>query len=525
MPQKASPALSAKLESLQDGDTVDVTIFLRNKPGLEPAAENLTEADQPVDPVTRMRTAASVNRQDLVSFLESRPDEFVSLNETVSTPRAIVRDTYWINNSVTAEVNRVVLEAVLERDDVEYVELRSNARLQDMLDASMVSGGRDPDADTSPASQPTPTTTATPKVSPTIERIGARLMWNEGFKGEGIIVAVIDSGVNYDHPDLKSHMWDGGQNFRNHGFDMVSPDNDPRDDDPDFKGHGTACAGIIAGDGTSGEATGVAPKATVMAIRVRDEESALKGIERALEHRVNVISMSFSKKHVPHIFGRPIPGETEPDSQKWRKTCESILTAGVLHANSAGNQGNSLQSLKIPRNIGSPPDCPPPKLHPLQDLKGGVSSVISCGATTETDSLDGLSGNGPVAWNSPPFSDYPFDDNGHMGLIKPDLCAPGPGSRSCNFLFNGSNGETSYRDFGFTSAAAAHLGGCLALLAQACKRSKKPIVAENILEALEEGAVPITGQTKKKENKFGAGRVDVYAAYLYGKDPSRKWWD
>ena len=120
-------------------------------------------------------------------------------------------------------------------------------------------------------------------------------------------------------------------------------------------------------------------------------------------------------------------------------------------------------------------------------------------------------------WNSPPFSDYPFDDNGHTGLIKPDLCAPGPGSRSCNFLFNCSNGETPYRDFGFTSAAAAHLGGCLALLAQACKRSKKPIVAANILEALEKGAVWITGQTKKKENNFGAGPINVYAAYQYGR--------
>lgn len=522
MAQKASPALYAKLESLQDGETVDVNIFLLNKPVLEPAAENLADGGLPLDPVTAMQAAASVNQRDLVSFLTGPQDDFVSLNENVSTPTAIVKDTYWINNSVTAEVDRETLEAILGREDVDYVELRSNARLQDMLDASMMDGGLSFDGDVSPANQASPPTAATPQPSATIERIGAPLMWKEGLRGEGIIVAVIDSGVNYHHPDLKSHMWDGGDEFPNHGFDMVTSDNNPFDDDADFNGHGTACAGIIAGDGTSGEATGVAPKATLMAIRIKDEETALKGLEQALEHHPHVISMSFSKKHVTLIDGTPEPSETEPDSLKWRKTCESIFNAGILHANSAGNQGNS-PFHKIPRNIGSPPDCPPPKLHLLQSLKGGVSSVISCGAATENDSLDGWSSNGPVAWNSTPFSDYPFDDNGNRGLMKPDVCAPGPGSRSCNFRFNGSNGENPYRGFDFTSAAAAHLGGCLALLAQACLRSNNPIVPARIQQALEETAVFMKGQTQRKEDNFGAGRINVHEAYLYGQKLG--WWD
>jgi subtilisin family serine protease len=529
MPQKASPSLYARLESLQDGDTVEVNIFLKDQPAtvLLASEKLLTEVQGPVDAVDRMRSDASISQRALVSYLQGAENEFVSLNETLSIPKAIVKDRYWVNNSVTAEVTGDVLKNILGREDVEYVELRSNVQLQDMLDAEIVS-----DHETGPASPAVPAPDSASafggaaEPSSTIKRIGAPLMWKEGLTGEGIIVAVIDSGVNYDHPDLKSHMWDGGEEFPNHGFDVVDPDNDPRDDDDNFKGHGTACAGIVAGDGTSGEATGVAPKATIMAIRVRNEESALKSIELALRHRPHVISMSFSKKHVPAVLlDTPIPEVIEPDSPRWRRACESIFIAGVLHANSAGNNGNDLQFLNVPRNIGSPADCPPPNLHALQILRGGVSSVISCGATTDADELLKRSSNGPVAWNLPPFSDYPFDSNGQKGLIKPDICAPGPGSRSCNFLFDGSNGQSPYIDFGDTSAAAAHIGGCLALLAQACVRSGKPIVPASIQEALEVTAVPIKGQTQAKENNFGAGRVDVYQAYLYGKDPARKWWD
>ncbi len=134
------------------------------------------------------------------------------------------------------------------------------------------------------------------------------------------------------------------------------------------------------------------------------------------------------------------------------------------------------------------------------------------------------SGRGPAAWGTAPYNDYPYTA-GHatqIGLLKPDVCAPGPGTISCNYLYPAQPGSKPYRSFGGTSAATPHVGGCLALLAQACVVSGKPIIPARVQEALEQTAKRVQGQTAAKENNFGAGRVDVYAAYLYGKN--KGWW-
>jgi hypothetical protein len=107
-------------------------------------------------------------------------------------------------------------------------------------------------------------------------------------------------------------------------------------------------------------------------------------------------------------------------------------------------------------------------------------------------------------------------------LLKPDVCAPGPGTISCNFLFGEVRSAKAYRDFGGTSAATPHVAGCLALLAHACQRAGRPVSIVQVQEALETTAHRIEGQAEAKENHFGAGRVDVYAAFKLGQE--RGWW-
>src|SRR5205807_9763855 len=122
------------------------------------------------------------------------------------------------------------------------------------------------------------------------------------------------------------------------------------------------------------------------------------------------------------------------------------------------------------------------------------------------------------AWGTAPYNDYPYTAGSpkQVGLIKPDVCAPGPGTTSCNHLYPSQPGATPYRSFGGTSAATPHVAGCLALLAQACVRTKTPIVPARMQEALEKTAKRVQGQTVNKEKHFGAGRADVHAAYSYG---------
>ena len=92
--------------------------------------------------------------------------------------------------------------------------------------------------------------------------IGVESVWNAGFKGQGVVVAIIDSGVDIDHATLKSR-WRGGTNS---WFDPVNGSVEPTD----FSGHGTAVASIILGgnENKTGAFLGVAPNAQWIAAKI-----------------------------------------------------------------------------------------------------------------------------------------------------------------------------------------------------------------------------------------------------------------
>ena len=91
--------------------------------------------------------------------------------------------------------------------------------------------------------------------------------WDYITDCSSMTVAVVDSGVNYNHTDLASNMWNGGASFPNHGFNFVNNNNDPMD----RNGHGTHVAGIIGAIGNNSlGTTGACWKASIMAVRVLD---------------------------------------------------------------------------------------------------------------------------------------------------------------------------------------------------------------------------------------------------------------
>ncbi len=118
--------------------------------------------------------------------------------------------------------------------------------------------------------------------------IGADLPRSLGFEGEGIKIAVIDTGIDYNHPDLFGFGPDGKVVG---GYDYVDNDNEPLD----TNGHGTEVAGIIAANGVL---KGVAPKAKLIAYRVSSTGEAVssdfivEAIHRAIEDQVDIINIS-----------------------------------------------------------------------------------------------------------------------------------------------------------------------------------------------------------------------------------------
>lgn len=334
-----------------------------------------------------------------------------------------------------------------------------------------------------------------------IDKVHAPEVWNfngeSGYTGNGVIVAVIDTGVNYNHGDIADNMWDGDASYPHHGYDFVNNDNDPIDD----HGHGTHCAGTVAGYGTNGTHTGVAPGAKIMALKALDaagnctSENVIRAMQFAIEHNADVMSMSLGS----HGGGYYL----------YRQVLETALAAGIPAAVAAGNDGDNLGAYPIPYNITSPGNCPPPYLHPDQAiLSGGLSAVICTGATDVNDSRMYFTAAGPATWTAGEFhgdyNDYPYvpGSSTAIGLIRPDVAAPGQNITSLAYDSN-----TGYTIMDGTSMATPCNAGVIALLLEA-NPGLTPAEIDYILETT---AVKCDGSTSKS-NHTGSGRIDALAA-------------
>jgi hypothetical protein len=163
----------------------------------------------------------------------------------------------------------------------------------------------------------------------------------------------------------------------------------------------------------------------------------------------------------------------------------------------------------IPQNVRTPGDCPPPWLHPDQTTTGGIAAVVCIGATDANDNIANFSSRGPVSWQSiSGYNDYPY--NPDMGLIRPDVCAPGVNIKSC--LWNNNSG---YQFMDGTSMATPGVAGVMALML-----SKNPqITPAEICEILETTALHLPNASSPKGNIFGSGRIDAFEAVSAVNEP------
>lgn len=135
--------------------------------------------------------------------------------------------------------------------------------------------------------------------------INAASKWDKGITGsKEKVVAIVDTGVDYKHEDLRDNIWENpynpGKLKGEHGFDFVNGDEDPMDDN----GHGTHCAGIIGAKGNNGKGiSGVSQNIKIMAIKILDEDgsgygsdeiSAYHYINKALDLGVDVAAINNS---------------------------------------------------------------------------------------------------------------------------------------------------------------------------------------------------------------------------------------
>jgi subtilisin family serine protease len=153
--------------------------------------------------------------------------------------------------------------------------------------------------------------------------------------GAGAVVAVIDSGVQADHPDLAGRLLPG--------YDFVDNDGTPQDGN----GHGTHVTGIVAADADNGVGVeGVAPGAMVLPVRVLGDDGSgstdavIQGIDYAVAHHVDVINLSLGND-VPLVGGTP---------PEFNQAIARALDAGVVVVAAAGN--SSLPACDQPSGEG-----------------------------------------------------------------------------------------------------------------------------------------------------------------------------
>jgi len=282
-------------------------------------------------------------------------------------------------------------------------------------------------------------------------RIGMEKAW-ELSQGEGVVVAIIDTGVKQSLEDLSN------TNFTT-GYDFVNDDNDPTDDE----GHGSHVCGTIAQSTNNGVGvTGIAYKATIMPVKVLDRRGSgsyddiADGIYYAVDHGADIINMSLG-------------GST--DLQVLEDAVNYAWEHGVVVVCAAGNENTSEPS-----------------------YPAAYENAISVAATTSIDTRASYSNYGSTI----------------------DIAAPGGDSGDNNgdgyddmILQNtfGSSGD-GYYFYAGTSMASPHVAGVAALV-KAANPSLTNVQIRQILESTAEDL----GDTGW-DQYFGYGLVDAYAAVL-----------
>jgi serine protease AprX len=462
--------LKEQMDQNKTNELIRINIRLKSQYDLQ----NLDEALANLDRTARRAIVVS----ELKSFRDNSQKGILSYLETKSkVNQTQLIYSLWITNVITCLASNDVIYDLSQRNDIDRIDWDESRK---MIIENEILPDNDPEGGNGGK-----------EITWNVTKVNVPAVWALGYTGTGIKVGVLDTGVNYNHVDLADHMWND-PSYPNHGYDFVNNDNNPMDD----HGHGTHCAGTVAGDGTAGSQTGMAPSATIIALKVLDaggsgtESGVWAAIEFIVDHSGDVISMSLGWQHSWGV-----------DRASWRNSFNNALAAGVIAAVAAGNEGNQQGSYPIPDNVRTPGDCPPPWLHPDQTLIGGVSAVVCVGATDVNDNIASFSSRGPLTWSAiSPFNDYAY--NPGMGLIRPDVSAPGDNIKSLDYSSN--NG---YADgWSGTSMATPCVAGVMALML-----NKNPnLTPAEIDIALETTALGLG--TAGKDNVYGSGRINALAA-------------
>ncbi|SCZ76747.1 S8 family peptidase [Acidaminobacter hydrogenoformans] len=284
-----------------------------------------------------------------------------------------------------------------------------------------------------------------------ITRVGAEAVHSTpGQLGEGVAVAIIDTGLDYNHPDLAGNYAGG--------YDFVNRDTNPMDDN----GHGTHVAGTIAAEIDGAGVVGVAPKAKIFALKVLNRKGSgdFSNVIAALDWCLTY-NKDDSHNLKIRITNNSYGGSTNPDMYGY--TLEAAFNKaymdGILHIAAAGNEGDTTGDEDT---VGYP---------------AKYGSVVAVAATDSSDTRAYFSSTGPMV----------------------EISAPGYGIYST--VLRGG-----YATYSGTSMASPHVAGVAALV----MASDSTLSNTQVRARLNETALDLG--TAGRDTWYGYGLVDAKKA-------------
>jgi hypothetical protein len=465
-PQKISDELQEKMEHSQADELLPVIVefdktidtqFLYN------LVKDLPKSSRRSMTINTLQEFTKEYQQDVMEYLESMEVE----------GKVDRLSDLWLTNSIGMNATKNVIAQIANHPNIAYIWLDDKLtqphgrKTEAGYDESAVENGRE--------------------IVWNISTVNANDVWGLGYTGDGVVVGHIDTGCNYNHNDLNTHMWDGGSSYPYHGYDYIDNDNNPMD----TNGHGTHTAGTVSSDGTAGSNCGVAPDALMMILRgVPGSLAVLQNcVNFCLSHGADVLTMSAGWDSAG------AGGSWNSLSSQNRNMLDNCMTAGVVFVTSAGNGDGYGGHYNVPYDIGIPADVPAPWYG-----SAGHSACMAVGSTNQGNSYSSFSSRGPTQWFFSPWYEYQYPP----GLIKPDIAAPGgsPGIKSCAYYNN--NGYVS--GWTGTSMSCPHVSGCIALMLE-----KDPTLTPEEIDSIIEITALDLGSAGK-DNYYGAGLLDCLAA-------------
>lgn len=310
-----------------------------------------------------------------------------------------------------------------------------------------------------------------------IANIRAPEVWSDfGSRGEGIVVATIDTGAQFDHPALASHYRGlGTDGSIDHNYSWHDPSNvcgSPSLAPCDNDGHGTHTTGTIVGDDGGDNQIGVAPAARwISAKGCEGGGCSFEALISSGQWMLAPTDLNGDNPRPdlrPHIVSNSWGGG--PGDEFYREIVQAWVAAGIFPVFANGNAGPECGS------AGSPGDYP---------------ESYAVGAYDEDEFIASFSSRGPS----------PF------GVVKPNISAPGVDVRS-------STPGGGYASFSGTSMATPHVAGAIALLWSAAPSLAGDVAATRALfdtTAIDRDDDNDCGGDETNNNSWGEGQLDVYA--------------